>query len=251
MNALDLAKLTAEPIGKLGSSFYFDPGTAQAAGELGLNVFEFYGLGRGGTMGDVDVSVVEEAFTFFHPRVYPMLWTAAKEKGDPDHVAARYIDAAYAYADRTFGAIELDVMRGFAAATHDVAVAVATGNHLLFDGYRRYAVSADPVHAAYHGVILLRELRGGAHIDAVHDVGLSPLEACYIDNAAIFKLHGYQDDEVPDITSDHEAMKARAEEITNATMASYFSVIDDAARDAIAAGTLAMNEALEHPVERS
>jgi hypothetical protein len=80
MESSDLAELTTDSIQKLGLSFYFDPLTAERAKELGMNVFEFYGLGRGGVLGDVDVEVVDRAFTFFHPRTMDFLFHRARAK---------------------------------------------------------------------------------------------------------------------------------------------------------------------------
>ncbi|MEO9180400.1 MAG: hypothetical protein ABI298_01975 [Acidimicrobiales bacterium] len=81
MDAFTLAEETAESTQTLGMSFYFDPLTGARAKEIGLNIFQFYGLGRGGTLGDVDV--IQAAFTFFHPRAIGRLWTDARAKSDP------------------------------------------------------------------------------------------------------------------------------------------------------------------------
>jgi len=55
------------------------------------------------------------------------MWTQAKEKADPIAVAADYVEAAYEFADRTFGAVDLKVLRDFAAAAHKVAASVESG----------------------------------------------------------------------------------------------------------------------------
>ena len=115
MNTVELADLTADPVQVLGASFYFDALTRARGKESGLNSFEYYGLGRGGTLGNVDTDVVVDAFTFFHPRALERMWTQAKEKADPIAVAADYVEAAYEFADRTFGAVDLKVLRDFAA----------------------------------------------------------------------------------------------------------------------------------------
>jgi hypothetical protein len=83
MESSELAELTGNPKQKLGLSFYFDPLTAERAEEFGMNVFEFYGLGRGGGLGDVDAEVVDRAFTFFHPRTMDFLFHRARAKADP------------------------------------------------------------------------------------------------------------------------------------------------------------------------
>jgi hypothetical protein len=248
MNSTELADLVATPIQFIGMSFYFDAATRERAKELGLNSFEFYGLGRGGTLGDVDADVVTDAFTFFHPRSVDRMWTTAKTKASPTSVAQDYVQAAYAYADRTFGAVDRDVLTQFAMASHKVASAVERGHHLLVDGYRQFHVPTDPVHAAYLGAILMRELRGCVHIDAVREAGIEPAEAIYLQDADLFKLHGYEESEIPEVTDDHQAKKARAEELTSTGVAHYFDVLSDDERQSLANGALAMYEALGQPV---
>jgi hypothetical protein len=246
MNSLELADVTADPIQILGMSFYFDPVTRERGKESGLNSFEYYGLGRGGTLGNVDLDVVIDAFTFFHPRTLERMW--AREKADPATVAADYVQAAYVFADRTFGAIDEPVLRDFAAAAHKVAAAVEHGHHQLVDGYRQYEVPANPVHAAYLGCILMRELRGCVHIDAVNEVGLSAVEACYLQDPAIFTMHGYVEEETPIVTPETESKKVRAEELTSSMMAECFSVLSDAERQHLGDGAMAMFAALREPV---
>ena len=248
MNATDLARTLCDPVQTLGASFYFDPQTAERAHEQGLNVFEFYGLGRAGTLGDVDVATVDRAFTFFHPRVYDMLWSNARAKADPVATAERHLEAAYEFADRTFGAIDPALLARVGASAHQVLAAVPDERHLLVDGYRQYPTPTSAVHAAYLGTILLRELRGGVHIEAVADAGLSAIEACYLQGAGTFKLHGYLDEEAPAVTTEHEAKKVRAEELTEEKMAAYLEVLDDGERQALAEGVRAMFDALSSPV---
>jgi hypothetical protein len=248
MESSELADVTAVPIQVLGMSFYFDPLTRDRAKTRGLNIYEYYGLGRGGTLGNVDVDVIVEAFTFFHPRIFERMWTGAREKGDPVAVAADYVHAAYEFADRTFGAVDLDVLKDFATAAHKVASAVESGHHKLVDGYKQYVVPTNPVHAAYLGCILMRELRGCVHIDAVNEIGLSAVEACYLQDPSFFPSHGYVEDEIPNVTPEIEAKKVRAEVLTSSMMGECFGVLSDDERQQLADGTLAMFAALKEPV---
>lgn len=248
MDTSTLADVTADSTQILGMSFYFDPLTGERAKENGLNIFQFYGLGRGGTLGDVDVDVVQDAFTFFHPRAIGRLWTDARAKADPVAVAANYVQAAYEFADRTFGAVDVEVLTNYAAAAHKVASSVESGKHHLVDGYKQYDVPANPVHAAYLGTILMRELRGCVHIDAVNQVGLSVAEACYLQDPGVFQMHGFVEDETPVVTPEHEAKKKRAEALTTEMMAECFSVLSDDERQHLADGAAAMYEALKAPV---
>ncbi|HUZ40451.1 MAG TPA: hypothetical protein VMU68_03545 [Acidimicrobiales bacterium] len=248
MNSWELAELTADALQVLGMSFYFDPLTGARAKENGLNIYEYYGVGRGGTLGNVDTEVIIEAFTFFHPRVIERLWTSPQQRVDPVAVAADYVRSAYEFADRTFGAVDVQVLSDFAAAAHKVAAAVESGRHHLVDGYKQYKVPDNPLHAAYLGCILMRELRGCMHIDAVDEVGLSAVEACYLQDPMIFTLHGYVEDETPSVTPETAAKKVRAEELTSAKMAECFDVLSDDERRHFADGSLAMFAALKEPV---
>jgi hypothetical protein len=248
MDTLELSQITADPIQVVGLSFYFDPGTNERAREHGLHRFQFYGLGRGGVLGDVDRTTVERAFTFFDPGAYDFFWDDAREKADPVETASAHVQAAYEFADRTFGAIPVELLARYATAAHKVINSLAVGQHLLVDGYRQYPVPESAVHAAYLGAILMRELRGGVHIVAVQSVGLSPLEACYLQSPDGFRMHGYRDEDVPAVTEEHRTLKVQAEERTNAMMAECFSVLSDQERRDLCDGALAMFDALSSPV---
>jgi hypothetical protein len=248
VNTLELSSVTADPIQILGMSFYFDALTKAAGREHGLNVVEFYGLGRGGVLGDVDTQTVVDAFTFFDVGVIDAFWTQAKTKADPVTTAAAHLQAAYAFADRTFGGLDPALLAAFAAAARKVADAPTDVACPLVEGYRRFPAPSDPVHAAYLGTILLRELRGGLHIQAVKDVGLDPVAACYLQDPMVFALHGYSESAAPTVTDELEAKKRRAEELTSEMVAASFDVLDDEERDALAEGTRAMFDALAHAV---
>ena len=248
MNATELADAVAHPIQYVGMSFYFDPVTRDRGTEKGLNAYEFYGLGRGGTLGDVDLDVVVGAFKFFHPRHLERMWTVAKTKADPVETSADYLAAAYSFADRTFGAIEPELLDAFARAAFKVAAGVERGHHQLVDGYKRFEVPANPVHAAYLGAIVMRELRGCVHIDAVEEMGLAPAEAVYLQDVNLFKMHGYLDEEIPHVTPELSAKKEEAEVLTSTLMAGYFEVLDEGERQSLADGATAMFEALAAPV---
>ncbi len=247
MNSTELSVALAEPIQLLGMSFYFTPTTTERAKAHGLNVYEFYGLGRGGVLGDVDFDTVFEAFTFFSPSAMDMLWSKSREKADPVSVANDYLLAAFAFADETFGAVPTATLERFARAAFKVVHSVPTGRHALFDGYKKFDEPDNPVHAAYLGTILLRELRGCVHIDAVHEVGITPAQAAYLQEPFIFKLHGYSEDDVPEVTSELEAKKQRAEELTTSAEALYFDVLSDDERQALVEGATAMAGALASP----
>jgi len=79
-------------------------------------------------------------------------------------------------------------------------------------------------------------------------VDLSPLEACYLQDDTIFKLHGYTDEDVPTVTPELKAKKVAAEELTTKLMADYFSILSSDECQRVADATLAMMAALSDPV---
>jgi hypothetical protein len=248
MNNDELASALADPIQVLGMSFYFDELTKARGREHGINVVEFYGLGRAGVLGDVETSTVVDAFTFFDPSLIDYFWTSAKTKADPVTTAGAHLNAAYEFADRTFGAVDAGLLARFCEAARQVIDAQPLGVCLLVDGYRQFPTPNDPVHGAYLGTILLRELRGGLHIRAVNDAGLDIIAACYLQGPEIFALHGYKEDDAPVVTDELREKKRRAEELTNAAMAAAFTVLSDDQRDTLAEGAARMFEALGDPV---
>jgi hypothetical protein len=248
MNNEELAATIADPIQVLGMSFYFDELTKVRGREHGINVVEFYGLGRAGVLGDVETSTVVDAFTFFDSSLIDYFWTSAKTKADPVTTASAHVNAAYEFADRTFGGVDAGLLADFSDAARRVIDAQPLGVCLLVDGYRQFPTSSDPVHGAYLGAILLRELRGGLHIRAVNDADLDIVAACYLQGPEVFALHGYKEEQAPVVTDELREKKHRAEELTNAAMASAFAVLDDEQRAAVAGGAAAMFQALGNPV---
>ena len=249
MNTTELEASVAGPIQLIGMSYYFDPATAAHGQQHGLNMFEFYGIGRAGVLGDPSVEDIQDAFWFFHERAISGLWSSARAKVEPVTGANEHLQAAFNYADRVFAGIAESTLRAFADAAHKVIDAVPSGQYALVDGYRNFPVPTNATHAAYLGSILLRELRGGVHIHATREFSIAPNEACFIANETIFKLHGYNDDDTPERTADLESRMAQAEALTTETMANYLDVLSDTERTALADGVAAMNAAVTNPPE--
>ena len=247
MDARELAVALADPIQSLGAAFYFAEETRAIASSRGLNVYQFYGLGRAWVMGDVDPAAVEDAFTFFPSSVIDLIYAQPRATHDPTTTAAAHVAAAYTFADRSFAAVAPEALAGVARVAREVLEGVEVGRYPLVDGYRRAEEPHDARHAAYRAVITLRELRGGVHIEAVAHVGLSPLEACYLQGPDAFTLHGYAEADAPLVTPDLSSRKERAETLTDESMARYLSPLDDDARVVLLEGVRAMAAALADP----
>lgn len=229
MDTLELADTIAEPLGTVGMSFYFSP-QAVAQGEgIELDVITFYAGGRGGVLGDIDAVEVDRIFYFFKSGLIATMVEKARVGADREETVATHINAANDYADATFGAIPEEVLRAFSAAARTLADSLTPGRWPIVDGYLALQVPADPIHEAYYWSIVLRELRGGVHTDAVVDAGLSGSEACQLDHGGtFFGLHGYGDEDRAEESGELVARRLAAEVETSDRMAVLLEALDGA-----------------------
>jgi hypothetical protein len=225
VDATALIDATSETVHELGGAYCFTDATAARGERLGLDVFMFYCLGRGGVLGDVDAETVSDAFVWFKPSLIATWWDEGRAIANPTDVAVAYLDAAREYARRTFA--ESQVLGAFAAAAERVVVAAPSGRWALVDGYRRFELPADVVARAFQLLIVLRELRGGAYAESVRALDISPAESHYLNSADAFELYGYESDERPTVTDELVERRALAEDRATALLVPCYDVLDD------------------------
>lgn len=237
----DVMLAISRKTGDIGASFYFVPETLARGKELGLDGFRFYFLGRGGVLGDVDSAVVRSAFGYFHPRLIGRMWDTAREVLSPRDAAREYIACAHAHGRRKFADIE--GLEAYVEAAARVIQAVDGGAMALFAGVRAEPVPDDPPAAAIHQAMVLREMRGSAHLAAITAVGLRTDVAHAIKRPTDVELFGWKD-EPPVVTDEARRLHDQAEELTNVALEAAFATLDDAQAEALVAGTDAMHAAL-------
>ena len=214
-----------------------------------MDVITFYAGGRGGVLGDVEAVEVDRIFYFFKTGLVASMVEKGRVGADRDTTVATHLDAANDYADATFGGIPTEVLRSFSSASRALAGSLPAGRWPLVDGYLAQPAPADAIHEAYYWAIVLRELRGGVHTDAVVDAGLSAAEACQLDRGgAYFGLHGYGDEDRTEETEELVARRLEAEADTSNRMAGLLEVLGDAQREALARGAIALHDAVTAPV---
>lgn len=166
---------TAVPVLEFGRGWMMDPATGARAGEIGVGEsFAFWVNGRAGVLGEADADVAAAAIGFMAPD-----WVRSFWEGRPTELSARQATEAYAEAAADWGR---RVLAGAdEARTHrladlcdKVASAALPSTGLLFAGWRNLARPDDAAGRATIALNVLRELRGGAHLSAVHAVGLGP-----------------------------------------------------------------------------
>lgn len=241
MSARDIITATSAKTGDIGASFYFAPETVARGKELGLDGFRFYFLGRGGVLGDVDAAVIHSAFGYFSPGLLDKMWTSAKERLDPRQAAREYIACAHNH-----GRARLEGVAGLDAYVEAAGAVIAAADDsalTLFAGLRAEPVPGDAPAAAFHQAMVLRELRGSAHLVAVTAVGLPSLVAHMIKRPNDVATFGWPDD-AHTLTDDDRERHARAEEITDSMLEAAYSVLSADQGAALIAGVEAMHAAL-------
>jgi len=242
MTPEELVAAASRKIGNLGRSFYFTPETAAQGEKLGLDVFEFYFLGRGGVLGDVDARVVTSAFGYFKPQLVESMWNAGRAKIPPREAAAAYLECC-----REWGRARLSQLSGleeFCGAAEAVSSAANPAGLPVFAGISGAPLPPDPPGRAMQLTALLRELRGGAHLVAVLACGVPPVVAHYIRRPDFFGIFGWSDSDVPVVTAEDHAALDAADDLTDRLVLPAFAVLDEAGADALMSGLVGMREAM-------
>lgn len=227
---MDTQKLIDEAcptISDAGWSYYFVPATAARGERLGLDLFQFYFLGRGGVLGDVDATVVQSAFGYFNPGLLTAMWDAARAKVAPREAAREYFAAAHDHGrERLTGADALD---GFLSAAAKVIAAgrANVAGLTLFAGAAAEPVPDDAPAAAMHQVAVLRELRGSAHLLANVAEGVDPKVAHFARRPEMFEAFGWSKDDAPEVTDADRAAIAAADVRTDRLVAPAYAALDD------------------------
>ncbi len=245
MDTSATVRAIAGPIGDLAAAFYFSPASVARAEGIGLDVVSLYGAGRGSVLGDATPAEVDAVFYFFKPGMIAGVVEKGRSLASNDAIKAAHLAAADDFAEEKFAGIASTTLEAFADAAASVAADAPSGSWPLFDGYRSAPIPASPAARAYRGAILLRELRGGVHTDAVKAAGLSAATACQFDRDDFyFRMHGFGDDDVVEMTPEVEALKASTEAATDLAMASLLDHLTTEQQQALIEGTEAFAAAL-------
>lgn len=244
MEATTAASTIAGPLGNLAANFYFSPESTARGEAIGLDVISLYGAGRASMLGGVDPQTADGVFYFFKPGMVAAVVERGRSLATEDAIATAHLGSADDYAEATFAGVDAATLNAFSDAVDALAATVPSGSWPLFDGYRAAPAARTDAARAYRAAILLRELRGGVHTDAVKACGLTPATACQFDrDLGYFQMHGFSEEDMVEHTPEIDAQKAAAEAATTAQMAALFAPLSSAQLDAIVAGAKALESA--------
>lgn len=177
LTAAETVRVVDRTIHDVGSACMIDGETTSRSADLGFaDSFPFYFLGRGGVLGDgVDASVVTAAMGWFEPALVRSKWEEGVSVRSPRETVREYARACADWGEKHLAGIgEVDRLVALAERVVDGA----EGSGLpLFSGWRAEPRPASPPARLIHLLFVLREWRGGLHLNATTAMGLSPLEA--------------------------------------------------------------------------
>lgn len=240
MDAVVAAKESAKAIVELGGGFMTAGPTYGRGGELGFSGIDFYVLGRGGVLGDVDADVVASGFIFWNPTQVRSQWETGRGVMAPDAAAREWAACCATWGEANVP--DADGLDRLAALLTTVVNEASPAMASIFAGWRALPVPATPKARVAHLTNALRELRGALHGGALLAAGVSPAEAVAYRSAMMAPLFGWD----PESITIDAALKARwhdAEAATDVAMAAPMSALGDADRAEMVERLNAVHEA--------
>lgn len=161
---------------RLGGAFMTSEQLAAREAEAGLGPRALYFRGRAAVLGSPGPAVVTELFGIFPAWVVEALVPAANEAVSDDAAVAAYLVGLWDWSRE-----HLPVDHRLADLLLRVVDAADAGALPLFAGWRAAVRPIDASERVGHGLMLLRELRGGLHFAALRAAGLTIPEAVVLD----------------------------------------------------------------------
>jgi hypothetical protein len=239
MDPEEAARRTAPVIVSLPAGFMLDGATYARGGELGFDGIDFYVVGRGGALGDVEGMVVAAAFVFFHPPTIVERWDRGRAVMPPAEAAQAFASCLDAWADAHLAdGIDYEEL---AELEGKVIAAASPAGAPLFAAWAAVPEPKKAKALALHRMNVLREWRGAVHGAAVIASGLEPLDAVMVRSPGMAALFGWPEP-YPDAAANAGAW-AGAEEATDRTVGRAFGALDAAERARLVELTLAASDA--------
>ncbi len=225
--ALDASRRTAKAIHDVPANFMLDMEMYADAAALGYEGVSFYVAGRGGVLGEVEHTVVFEAFTFFPPETVKAGWESGASVEPRVEAAERFAGYAAKWATANIPDDSGDLARLAELCGSVISAADPTGAP-VFAGWRDLPEPEGARELVVHRLNALRELRAARHGAAVREVGLDPVDAFMIRTPYMAGIFGWPEPtEGPDDAA--QAKWARAETLTDERFGADLAVLDDEA----------------------
>lgn len=172
----ETARAAGPPIEQAVAIFMLHPETfAESVAAGYVNPFAGYVVGRGGVLGEATAATVNAAFVVFEPDFIGAMWEEGISVRGAAGAAALYWDQVAGFANRYLaGAEGLDRV---ATLGEKIITATPGAGLPLYAGWRTAPLADDAAARALQVMFILRELRGGVHLNALTISGITPVEA--------------------------------------------------------------------------
>jgi hypothetical protein len=226
MDPIKAAEASGPVIVGLPAGFMLDGATYVRGGQLGFDGIDFYVVGRGGVLGEVDGMVVAAAFVFFHPPTIVERWDRGRAVMAPAEAAQAFASCLDSWAAEHL-ADGIDYGR-LAELEGKLIAAASPAGAPLAAAWALVSEPEEPKALALHRMNVLREWRGALHGAAVVASGLEPLEAVMVRTPGMAGLFGW-----PEPHPDPAGLKsqwAAVEAATNRSAGRAFSQLEPVER---------------------
>jgi hypothetical protein len=189
LTAAEQVERVLKPIQQFVRGWMTGPRAAALADRLGMKSDEdLWIVGRAGVLGDGDAAVAAAGLGYLSPRRVRAAWDSLPAPLTPRRVADAYTELCCQWGRDELSRFDQERMRRLAVLGHRIADAAPGSLGTVFAGWRaqrRPNEFADDVNADVALTMhVLRELRGAAHMVAIHACGLTPLDAVLVSLAA-------------------------------------------------------------------
>ena len=175
---LPAAERILKPIQQFSRGWMLDRSTADYGVSLGFHTGEEYWIvGRGGALGDVDHQIAAAALAFIAPSAVHEAWDHVPSGMTPRGVTETYAARCTGWGTDTLAPFDPDRMERLDHYGRRIADGASPSLGVLFAAWRAVAQPDDIGGRATLTMQVLREMRGAAHIVAIQACGLTPLDA--------------------------------------------------------------------------
>jgi hypothetical protein len=240
MTPADQVERVLKPIQQFVRGWMTGPPTDRLAADLGMRSgSDLWIVGRAGVLGDGDADVAAAGLAFLAPERVRDAWESLPAGLTPRQVADAYTALCCQWGSRELVRFDQTRMARLDELGRRIADAADGSIGTVFAGWRAQAQPDDVNGRAALTVHVLRELRGAAHIVAVHASGITPLDAVLASPAPpprsgpVWAEHLGWRGPFADATA-ARAARVEAERLTSRMLVPIYGSIGDAALDEFA-----------------
>jgi hypothetical protein len=183
--AAEQVERVLKPIQQFVRGWMTGPRTDKLAADLGMRSGQdLWIVGRAGVLGDCDAAVAAAGLAFLAPDRVRRAWDSLPVGLTHRQATDAYTALCCEWGRDTLGGFDRDRMQRLDALGRRIADAADGSVGTVFAGWRAQPQPADIDARVALTIHVLRELRGAAHIVALHACGLTPLQAILVSPAA-------------------------------------------------------------------